>query len=239
MRNLKQMEILAQAGTACGTTSLAMIIRFLNDNDTLTPADIDREIRRLPGMFSAPADLIGYARRHGLKAEEYNNGSLQHLESLVSRGIPVMSLLDLTPENALDFSQWHWLVVVAVEQTDGQRILVVNNPWGRQEQWEQERFLKEWAYLKLLGLTFGYNNYCIAVGTADDTLPLRRAENTGAAGAVTKGLADILNGFATIKYEKNPSGLGQIIAGVLRLVYGACGLIVCNFLRLVRLRPNH
>jgi hypothetical protein len=234
MRNMKLMEVLAQKGPACGTTSLAMIIRFLTLHKTITPEDIDQKIRKLPGMFSAPADLIAYARSKGLKAEEYNNGSLKQLEDLVSQGIPAMTLLDLTPNNALDFDQWHWVVVVAIEGANNQKVITINNPWGQQEPWGQEKFLKEWAHLKLLGLTFGYNNYFIAVGTADDSLPQRSADGIGAADAITKGLADVFNGFATINKEHKFRGLGQLLVGVFRLVYGAFYVVMHNLCRFIR-----
>ena len=145
------MEVLSQKGPACGTTSLAMIIRLLTQDSGITPQDIDKEIRKLPGMFSAPLDLIAYARRKGLQAEKYNHNSLQQVEDLVAQGIPVMPLLDLTPDNALDFDQWHWVVVIAVEKTDGEKVLFINNPWGRQEKWREEKFLKEWAALSCWG----------------------------------------------------------------------------------------
>jgi hypothetical protein len=232
MRDLRNMEVLTQQGPSCGTTSLAMIVRFLTGDNALTPADIDREIRRLPAMFSAPLDLMAYARCKGLRAEEYNSGSLQQLEDLVSRGIPLMALLDLTPDNALDFDQWHWVVVVAVTETGTGKTLTINNPWGRQEAWEAEKFLKEWAHLHMLGLTFGYNNYYIAVGTAADDLPVSRAGGVFAANAAIKGLADVLNGFAIMKNERSPAGLGRLLWGVLRLLFGAGAILVDNLRRL-------
>jgi len=228
MRDLRQMEVLKQTGPACGTTSLAMIIRFLSQDKSITPQDIDKEIRKSPGMFSAPADLIAYARRKGLPAEEYNNGSLQQVEDLVTQGIPVMPLLDLTPENALDLDQWHWVVALAVEKHDGQKVIFINNPWGQQEEWAEEKFTKEWARLKLLGLTFGYNNYFIAVGGPGDSLPPRRAGGTGPANATTKGLADLLNGFYTVRRERKVSSLGQMLAGMFRLVYGVVSIVMYN-----------
>ena len=175
MRNLMEMEVLKQKGPACGTTSLAMIIRFLTQYDKITPEDIDREIRRLPWMFSAPHDLIAYTRNIGLKVEEYNLSTLEQVESLINQGIPVMPLLDLTPNNTLDLDKWHWVVAVAVENVNNEKKLIINNPWGRQEEWDQDRFLKSWAHLKLLGLNFGYSNYFIAVGTVEDNLPARSA----------------------------------------------------------------
>lgn len=238
MRNLKEMEILIQKGPACGTTSLAMMIRFLIQDSDITPEHIDKEIRRLPGMFSAPPDLVAYARMKGLQAEEYNHNSLQEVEDLIRQGIPVMPLLDLTPDNALDFDQWHWVVVVAVESTDGENILVINNPWGQQEEWGQDEFLEQWAHLKLLGLTFGYSNYFIAVGTRDDSLPPRRAAGVAPANAVTKGLADVLNGFASVRWHRNLRGLGQMLGGAFRLVYGALCLIGYNVRRKVWLIPR-
>ena len=234
MRDLKGMEPLTQKGPSCGTTSLAMVIRFLTQDRSIAPEDIDREIRRLPRMFSAPVDLVEYARNRGLQAEEYNHGSLQQIEELVSQGIPVIPLLDLTPDNALDFDHWHWVVVVAVERAAGRQLLFINNPWGRREEWEQERFMTEWTRLRLLGLAFGYSNYFIAVGTPDDSLPPRRAEGVGPANAVTKGLADVLNGFAAMRSGSTFKGLGQVLRGVLRSPCGALCIVADNIRRQVK-----
>ena len=93
------MGVLTQKGPACGTTSLAMIIRFLIPESNISPEDIDKEIRKFPGMFTAPLDLIEYARKKGLKVKEYNHGTLEQIEQLLALGIPVMPLLDLTPES--------------------------------------------------------------------------------------------------------------------------------------------
>jgi len=229
MRDLRQMEVLKQKGPACGTTCMAMVIRFLIGDGPITPEDIDKEIRKLPGMFSAPTDLVMYARRKGLKAEEYNHNSLQHIKELVEKGIPVMPLLDLTPNNALDFQNWHWVVVVAVEDYSGLEKIVVNNPWGQQEEWDKDKLLHEWAHLKLLGLTFGYSNYFIALGTSDDELPARRVDGVEPANAVIKGLADILNGFAGLRYNHSLRGLGQMLWGISRLIYGTAYLLWNNF----------
>lgn len=238
MRNLKEMEVLTQKGPACGTTSLAMIIRFLTQDSSITPEGIDKEIRKLPGMFSAPVDLITYARRKGLRAEEYNHSSLQQVEDLVTQGIPVMPLLDLTPNNALDFDQWHWVVVVAVERAEGNKVLTINNPWGQQEEWGQEKFLKEWTHLRLLGLTFGYSNYFIAIGTQGDSFSLRRAEGVDPANTVTKGLADMLNGFATVRWDGNLRGLSQMLGGVFRLFYGMICIIKQNISGKIKSKPQ-
>jgi len=225
------MEVLTQKGPACGTTSLAMIIRFLAQDSSITPEDVDQEIRKLPGMFSAPLDLTEYARKKGLQAEEYNHNSLQQVEALVAQGIPVMPLLDLTPDNALDFDQWHWVVVIAVEKINGRKMLIINNPWGHQEPWEQEKFLKEWVCLKLLGLTFGYNSYFIAVGAPGDSLPPRCAEGVGPANAISKGLADILNGFASLRYDHSFRGLSRMLGGASRLLYGVVYMVKQNICR--------
>ena len=228
MRNLKEMDILTQDGPSCGTTSLAMIIRFLTQDSNIAPEDIDKEIRRLPGMFSAPSDLIAYARRKGLQAEEYNYSSLKQVEDLVRQGIPVMPLLDQTPDNALDFDKWHWVVVVAVESANGKKKLVINNPWGEQQKWHQNKFLKQWAHLKLLCLTLGYSNYFIAVGTRDDRLPPRFGKGLASANAITKGLADVPNGFAAIRRGHILDGLGQILRGVFIFSYGVVRLLIYN-----------
>ena len=231
MRNLKEMELLTQKGPACGTTSLAMIIRFLTKDNTVIPENIDKEIRRLPWMFNAPRDLITYARKKGLRAEEYNHNSLQQIEDLIGQGIPVMPLLDLTPDNALDLDKWHWVVVVGVEKINGRKRLIVNNPWGEQEEWEQEKFLREWAHLKLLGLNFGYSNYLIAVGMQEHNLPACSVRGVAGANATTKGLADVLNGFARVCHNRDFKGLGQLLWGVVVLFYGIGCIILSNIFR--------
>lgn len=222
------MDVLTQDGPACGTTSLAMIIRFLTQDSNIAPEDIDKEIRRLPGMFSAPSDLIAYARRKGLQAEEYNYSYLKQVEDLVRQGIPVMPLLDLTPDNALDFDQWHWVVVVAVESTNGEKVLVINNPWGKQEKWSREEFSKRWAHLRLLGLTLGYSKYIIAVGTRDDKLPPRSGKGLASANAITSGFANVPNGFAAVRRGRILGGLGQMLKGVFILAYGVVRLLMYN-----------
>ena len=234
MRDLKEMEVLSQKGPSCGTTSLAMIIRYLTQDSTVTPGDIDKEIRRLAWMFSAPRDLIAYARKKGLQAEEYNQNSLQQVEKLVGQGIPVMPLLDLTPNNALDLDKWHWVVIVAVETINDKKKIIVNNPWGYREEWEQEKFFDEWAHLKLLGLNFGYTNYFIAIGTQEDNLPARSARGVSGANATIKGLADVLNGFARVWQNRSFKGLGQLLQGVVELLYGVLCIILINIFRRVR-----
>ena len=146
-----------------------------------------------------------------------------------------MPLLDLTPENALDLSQWHWVVVLAVEKHDGQKVICINNPWGQREEWAEEKFVEEWTCLRLLGLNFGYDNYFIAVGGPGDSLPPRRAGGTGAANATTKGLADLLNGFHTVYRERKVSGLGQMLGGMFRLVYGVVFIVIYNICHKLKL----
>lgn len=223
MRDLKKMPVLTQQGPECGTTSLAMILRFLTQDSDITPQDIDKEIRRLPGMFSAPLDIMSYALKKGLRAQEYNRSSLQQVEEFVTHGIPVMPLLNLTPDKALDFDQWHWVIVVGVERADADKRLIINNPWGQQEDWDTEKFSKEWACLRLLGLIFGYSNYLIAVGTQSDKLPERRAKGVDPANAVTKGLADVLNGFAAVCSDRSFRGLSQMLGGFAEYSAVLCG----------------
>lgn len=228
MRDLTKMEVLKQTGPACGTACLAMIVRFFTGDVSITQQDIDGEIRKLPNMFTATLDIMSYARSRGLQAEEYNLNSLQAVEDFIERGIPVMPLLDLTPDNALDFDQWHWVVVVAVKNVGSEKILVINNPWGQREEWSESKFIKEWACLRLLKMKFGYNNYFIAIAHRADSLPQGRAQGVAAANAITKGVADVLNGWATICHNHGLRGLSQIASGVLRLFFGVLCLIALN-----------
>src|SRR3954452_14424630 len=56
---------------ACGTTTLAYVLRYLLGPSAPDRLQIDRSVRRAD-IFSAPKLLAEYARRQGLAAESYN-----------------------------------------------------------------------------------------------------------------------------------------------------------------------
>ena len=115
-----------------------------------------------------------------------------------------------------------------MESTDGEKKLVINDPWGEQKERGQEEFLKQWAHLKLLCLTLGYSNYFIAFGTRDEKLPPRSGKGLASANAITKGLADVPNGFAAIRQSRILGGLGQMLRGVFTFAYGVVRLLMYN-----------
>src|SRR3954466_7497667 len=91
---------------ACGTTTLAYVLRYLLGPAAPDRLQIDRSVRRA-NIFSAPKLLAAYARRQGLEAESYNGASLDDMLALVDRGVPVMVLTDLTPLNLTDTANLH------------------------------------------------------------------------------------------------------------------------------------
>ena len=79
------------SSNACGTTSLAMVMSYLGVPETKEA--IDSVIRRM-NVFSSPADLIGFARDHGLQAQGYNHGTWADIEEDAGRGAPCILLIN-------------------------------------------------------------------------------------------------------------------------------------------------
>lgn len=101
------MPLLNQGRTnGCGTTSLAMISTFLGHERSM--GEIDNEIRR-QDIFSAPNDLVEYARGTGLRAEMYNHGTPEELAYFVDLGIPTQIVT--TADGSGDPQKMHYVVI--------------------------------------------------------------------------------------------------------------------------------
>jgi len=61
----------AVVAATIGATCLATIVRFPTENATISGEEIDKEIRKLPKMFSTPPDLAKYACRKGPKERKW------------------------------------------------------------------------------------------------------------------------------------------------------------------------
>src|SRR5215471_2854931 len=88
--NVDTMPFFKQQGNACGTTTLAEIMSYLGVPET--QADIDNTIRQM-NIYTAPDDMIRYARDHGLEAEGYNNSSWDEVKAMLDAGHPVLAMV--------------------------------------------------------------------------------------------------------------------------------------------------
>ena len=89
--NVGNMPFFIQKDNSCGTTTLAEIMTYLGV--PMTQADVDEAIRRM-NTFTAPDDMIEFARDHGLEAEGYNHGTWEEVKSMIDAGYPVQAMIN-------------------------------------------------------------------------------------------------------------------------------------------------
>jgi predicted double-glycine peptidase len=182
---------------ACGTTSLAYVLRYLLGPSAPDRYQIDRSVRRA-NIFTAPGLLVAYARRLGLTAERYEGVELDEMLALVDRGLPVMVLTDTTPLDLTDTANLHWVCLVG---HDGDR-LAVYNPHGFQEEVDRASFESHWREARLFGLR-AWSRLAIAVAPAGADVPAPGRVRLTAVGATwaAGGVAGIVNGMVSLRQQ--------------------------------------
>jgi predicted double-glycine peptidase len=202
---------------ACGTTTLAYVLRYLLGSAAPDRPALDRMIRRAD-IFSAPTRLVDCARRSGLHAVAYNGIDLDTVLSMTDRGIPVMVLVDTTPLDLTDTANLHWVCVVA---HDGDSIGIYN-PHGFQQALDRASFEECWREARLFGLP-AWSRFAIAVATPGTALPANDGPSLAAIGAnfASQGVAGVVNGAVSLKSALTSGSKAQAAAaipGVLGLV---------------------
>ncbi|MFH1404411.1 MAG: CARDB domain-containing protein [Candidatus Altiarchaeota archaeon] len=147
---------------ACGTTSLAYILRYLTGSDSHTHFTVDDECRASAsehswgnegGMFGDPTILVEYARSQGVNAEVYQNGDFSEIRRFIDRGIPVM--LVLTTDGTGNVFAGHFIVVVNYcSRPTGvpgemETVYAIYNPWGYQYEIPEDRLARYWGQMTL------------------------------------------------------------------------------------------
>lgn len=206
---------------ACGTTTLAYVLRYLLGPSAPDRFQIDRSVRRAD-IFTAPNLMVKYARRLGLDAESYNGIALDEILQLVDRGVPVMVLTDTTPLDLTDTANLHWVCVVG---HDGD-LLAIYNPHGCQEAVDRASFEAHWQEARLFGLP-AWGRYAIAIAPSGTRLPIPNKVGIAAVGAnlAAGGVSGIVNGAVAVRRQalEGTSALGRMAAipGILGLTVPA------------------
>jgi hypothetical protein len=189
---------------ACGTTTLAYVLRFLLGPSAPDRSRIDRAVRRAD-IFSAPTLLVRYARRLELEANAYNGVDLDFVLALTDRDIPVMVLVDTTPLDLTDTANLHWVCVVG---HDGDRIGIYN-PHGFQQELDRASFESCWREARLFGLP-AWRSFAIAIARPGTSLPAPGRADFAAVGAnwAASGVAGVVNGAVTLRRHLAEDGPG-------------------------------
>jgi hypothetical protein len=206
---------------ACGTTTLAYVLRYLRGPAAPDRPRLDRAIRRAD-IFSAPALLVGCARRAGLPAVAYNGVDLDFVLGLVDRDIPVMVLIDTTPLDLTDTANLHWVCVVGHHGDS----IAIYNPHGFQQALDRASFESCWGEARLFGLP-AWQRFAIAVGRPGAALPAAPTNDLAALGAnwAASGVAGVVNHAMTLRHRAR-AGRGGLGGRALAAFPGALGLLM-------------
>jgi peptidase C39-like protein len=209
------------ASNGCGTTCLAMILGYLG-SQTVDRHDIDAQIRRYD-VFSAPDDLIGYARGAGFAAEGYNHGTQAELQRFIDAGIPCQLLI--SADGSRDLARLHMVVAVGYHQAGGETVFTVKDPVRGKIDVRWSDLERKWA-----APAVGFDHYFIAVARPNTTLPPGRKGGIEGTLRTADGLAAVMNNFHRLAHptpSDNPlAELGAIEQGVEQALAGAAEAVV-------------
>ncbi|MGE3270825.1 MAG: hypothetical protein AB7P40_18880 [Chloroflexota bacterium] len=203
---------------ACGTTTLAYVLRYLLGDRAPDRRRLDAAIRRA-NIFSAPELLVRCAQRLGLPAAAYNGVDLDFVLRLTDRDIPVMVLIDTTPLDLTDTANLHWVCVVAhYEDRIG-----IYNPHGFQQELDRASFEQCWSEARLFGLP-AWRRFAIVVARPGTLLPPAPSRDLAARGAdwAASGVAGVVNQAVTLRAKITDGAPGR---QTLAAMPGALGLI--------------
>ncbi|MEM2998382.1 MAG: CARDB domain-containing protein [Thermoproteota archaeon] len=228
----------AQGDTsACGTTSLAAILRYLSRKDsTIYNHDIvDKEIRGggYFDIYSEGFSIARYASERGFEARVYVDGTFDDIKRFINMGIPVEMCITTSgshgPMNVMD---GHWIVAVCYwEDPNYGTMIGYYNPWGHLSAIPQSRFELYWTEQNLLGITL-WNRFYVAICNRPAP-PEMPPSNAGTLvnyyGALLQGVTVFLNalGSSLEMIESGDAwevikGLGLIIGSA---IYGSILLV--------------
>jgi hypothetical protein len=218
--NVANMPYFKQEGNACGTTTLAEIMSYLGV--PMTQADVDKGIRRM-NTFTAPDDMIEFARDHGLEAEGYNHGSWEEVKSMIDAGHPVQAMVngdDSVSVNggkeSFSVDGLHYIAITGygTDPATGEEFVIYHDPNRKTEQrMSVSDFEKMWG-----DVPGGFDNYFVAYGPKGADLPAGRDDGIESTLGVLNGVTNVTNGLDRIF---SPDCFGSWVHGFPQLFGGA------------------
>lgn len=210
------------ASNGCGTTALSMAMEYWR------PGARENERRRIDAAvrpfdwFTAPGDLIRYARQNGFQASLLADAQFNDLFGLLDRSIPVIVVVN-------SGQSLHYMLAVGYD-TDPLQLHFADPASGGILTLEPSDFDAMWQDLTLLGLPTCVNRLLIAIAPPRklklaELLPIRPLESAGAVLLAALAVKDIaiglhrkdparLLGGGIEAISSLPGALGNLLAGL-------------------------
>ncbi len=236
-----QVYLRGQEENACGTTSLAYVMRYFGKaccGDACTPQCIDSDIRAphapgLPPMYTDPIALKEYAEAAGLHAEVYVDRDVEDIRWFVERDIPVLLDIINVPGSA-NVDNGHWVVAISVCQAPDpaapgvtQTLVGIYDPVSKQYAVTPDVLERYWHDVELQRvITIPLWSH-LFVAVSDQPLPPGNSDQVrtqlalaqGAATAVT-GWQDLSDVFVEADVQRLLESLVELPGGAVTAVLG-------------------
>jgi hypothetical protein len=202
---------------------------------------VDNGIRRL-NTFTAPEDMIDFAREQGLKAEGYNNSSFDEIKAQIDAGHPVqamvqgdssVSVTNGTTSGHFSVDGLHYINITGygTDPSTGEEYVTYHDPNRLTEQrMSVSDFEKMWNDPNLLGISGGFHNYFIAYGDEGSDLPPGRDTGTEGAQGTLNGVTNITNGinrvYAPDSWGGFVHGLFEVTGGIPQTIGSFSGAVL-------------
>ena len=137
-RAIEGVPFFPQEQFQCGPASLAGVLNYYGLR--ITPAEIAAEVFSRSARGTLDMDMVFYAQRKGMKAEQYA-GSLEDLQGSIDSRRPLIVLID---QGFWVYQNHHFMVVVGYDKGG----IVVNSGKEENKFISLDSFLKTWEKTK-------------------------------------------------------------------------------------------
>ncbi len=137
-RMIEGVPFFPQEEFQCGPASLAGVLNYYGLR--ITPAEIAAEVFSRSARGTLDMDMVFYAQRKGMKAEQYT-GSLEDLQGNVDSRRPLIVLID---QGFWVYQNNHFMVVVGYDQGG----IIVNSGKEENKFISLDSFLNTWEKTK-------------------------------------------------------------------------------------------
>ncbi len=137
-RMIEGVPFFPQEEFQCGPASLAGVLNYYGLE--ITPAEIAAEVFSRSARGTLDMDMVFYAQRKGMKAEQYP-GSFEDLQASLDSRRPLIVLID---HGFWVYQNHHFMVVVGYDKSG----IVVNSGREKNKFISLDSFLKTWEKTK-------------------------------------------------------------------------------------------